>query len=208
MFRLDRIRKSYEGAGSFNEQVNLFGFISDQLFLTKSGDLGLAMSVAGVDYECLDSALIEHLTKRLESASKLFDENCRVYQYLFKQNHENVPHQSYENPVVSAAVENRIVYLRNKADALYSLRIYYVLLLDGARQQRSLTSALAHIAGEPRCALRELRRAFSADKRLEIIDGEIERLSAELLSKARSFILQVSDFLSVEILARPKLSVS
>src|SRR5215469_3903180 len=170
MFRLDRIRKSYDAAGSFNEQVNLFGFVSDQVFLTKSGDLGLIMSVAGVDYECLDSALIDHLTKRLESALKIFDENCRVYQYLFKQNREIVPHQTYENPVVSAAVENRIAYLHSKADALYSLRIYYVLLLDGARQRRSLTPALARIAAEPGSALRELRRAFSADKRLEIID--------------------------------------
>jgi type IV secretion system protein VirB4 len=146
MFRLDRIRKPYDAAGSLNEQVNLFGFVSDHAFLTKSGDLGLVMSVAGVDYECLDSALIDHLTKRLGSALKIFDENCRVYQYLFKPNRETVPHESYENPVVSAAVENRIRYLRNKAHTLYSPRIYYVLLLSGTRQPRSLASALARIA--------------------------------------------------------------
>jgi type IV secretion system protein TrbE len=122
MFRLHRIRKPYDAAGSFNEQVNLFGFVSDQVFLTKSGDLGLIMNVAGVDYECLDSLLIDHVTKRLESALKIFDENWRVYQYLFKQNRETIPHQAYENPVVSAAVENRIAYLRNKSDALYSIR--------------------------------------------------------------------------------------
>lgn len=202
MFRLHTIRKPYDAAGSFNEQVNLFGFVSDQVFLTKSGDVGLVMSVAGVDFECLDTALVDHLTKRLESALKIFDETCRVYQYLFKQNRESIPHQSYVNPVVSAAVENRVAYLRNKADALYSLRIYYVVLLDGVHQQRSLTSALERVVDRPRTALRELQRAFSADKRLEIIDDEIERLSAVLLSKARSFVLQVSDFLPVEILGK------
>ena len=200
MFKLHRIREAYEAAGSFNEQVNLFGFVSDQVFLTKSGDVGLVMSVAGVDYECLDKGLIDHLTKRLEAALKIFDENYRLYQYLFKQNRESIPHQTYENPVVSAAVENRVEHLRKKADALYSLRIYYVLLLDGARQQGSLTSILARIADNPRNVLQELRRAFSTEKRLEVVDDEIERMSAALLSKARSFVLQVSDFLPVQIL--------
>lgn len=41
-------------ADSFNAQINLFGFIDDQLFLTKSGDAGVVLSVGGVDYECLD----------------------------------------------------------------------------------------------------------------------------------------------------------
>ena len=87
MFRLDHVTKSYDEAGSFNEQINLFGFIDDQVFLTKSGDAGVVLSVAGVDYECLDSASIDSFTKRLESAFKLFDEKCRVYQYLFKRNY-------------------------------------------------------------------------------------------------------------------------
>lgn len=92
MFRLDRIGKDYREAGSFNEQVNLFGFIDDQVFLTKSGDAGVVLSVRGVDYECLESSAIDNLTKRLESAFRIFDEKCRVYQYLFKRNHEQIPY--------------------------------------------------------------------------------------------------------------------
>jgi len=202
VFRLDRIRQAHEAAGSFNEQVSLFGFVSDQVFLTKSGDLGLVLAVAGVDYECLDSALIDNLTKRLESAFKIFDENIRVYQYLFKQNREEIPHQSYENPVVNAAVESRIRHLRGKADALYSLRIYYVILLDGVRQQGSLASVLARIAANPRSGFRELTAAFSSRKQVDLIDNEIERSLALLLGKARSFMLQVGDFLPVEILRK------
>lgn len=202
MFRLGRIRKAYDAAGSFNEQVNLFGFINDQVFLTKSGDLGLVMSVAGVDYECLDSALIDNLTRRLESAFKIFDENCRVYQYLFKQNREDIPHQTYVNPVVSAAVESRVGYLRGKSESIYSLRIYYVIVLDGSRRQRSLASVLSRIASEPRGAYRELRATFSKSKRVEIIDAEIEQLTGTLTAKARSFCLQVNDFLPLQILGK------
>ncbi|HEY6291386.1 MAG TPA: hypothetical protein VI455_07485 [Terriglobia bacterium] len=138
----------------------------------------------------------------MESAFRIFDENCRVYQYLFKRNRESIPHQSYENPVVRAAAETRIAYLRGKADTLYSLRIYYVVLLEGSRHRRKLASVLARIAAEPRNAFRELGAAFSTGKRVEVIDDQIERLSALLLAKARSFVLQAADFLPTEILGK------
>ena len=60
-------------------------------FLTKSGDLGLVLAVSGVDFERLASAEVDNYTKRLESALKIFDEGRRVYQYLFKRNHETMP---------------------------------------------------------------------------------------------------------------------
>ena len=37
-----------------SEQINLYGFIGPNVFLTKSGEVGLILEVRGVDYECLD----------------------------------------------------------------------------------------------------------------------------------------------------------
>ena len=39
MLKLRRIFKNYEETGSFNEQVNLYGFVDSHVFLTKTGDL-------------------------------------------------------------------------------------------------------------------------------------------------------------------------
>src|ERR1700723_4397531 len=128
MLRFSRIFKNYEETGSLSERINLYGFIGPQEFLTKSGEVGLILEVRGVDYECLDGAAIDGFTKRLESALKLFDENCRVYQYLFKRNNQTIPYQLYANPVVDAAIENRIAYLQSKAGTLFSLSVYYVAL--------------------------------------------------------------------------------
>jgi type IV secretory pathway VirB4 component len=50
MLRLQRIFKNYAETGSFNEQVNLYGFVDSHVFLTKSGDLGVVIEVQGVDY--------------------------------------------------------------------------------------------------------------------------------------------------------------
>ena len=64
----------------------------------------------GVDYECLDGNALDGLTKRFESALKLFDENYRVYQYLFKRNNQAVPHNFYGQPVVDIVIKNRLAY--------------------------------------------------------------------------------------------------
>src|SRR5260370_26087163 len=103
MLRLNRIFKNYKETGSFNEQVNLYGFIDQHMFLTKTGDLGVVLQVHGVDYECLDGNTLDGLTKRLESPLKLLDENYRVYQYVFKQNNETIPSTLYATPVVHTA---------------------------------------------------------------------------------------------------------
>ena len=197
MLRLQRIFKNYQETGAFNEQVNLYGFIDSNVFLTKSGELGVILEVRGVDYECLDGASIDGLTKRLESALKLFDENYRIYQYLFKRNNETIPYTLYGNPVVDTAIKNRIAYLAAKADTLFSLSVYYVIFFEGSRPKRKIGSALAKFPEQPATALREIWAYFSTRKQVVFLDREITKAQATLLQKTQSFILQVSDFLTV-----------
>ena len=62
MFRLRRIFKNYNETGSLSEQINLYGFVGPQTFLTKSGEVGVILEVRGVDYECLDTASVDGFT--------------------------------------------------------------------------------------------------------------------------------------------------
>ena len=200
MLRLKRIFQNYEETGSLNERVNLYGFIDSHVFLTKTGDLGLILEVPGVDYECLDQEAVDGLTKRLESALKLFDENYRVYQYLFKRNSPAIPHKLYGKPVVDAAIASRIAYLAAKSDTLFSLAIYYVVVFEGFSHARNFTAVLSELPKHPGKALGELFSSFSARKQIVLLERQIEDSRAALERKARSFLLQVSDFLPVRIL--------
>jgi len=200
MLRLSRIFKNYRETGSLNEQINLYGFSGPHVFLTKSGEVGVILEVRGVDYECLDSGSIDSFTKRLESALKLFDENYRVYQYLFKRNNETIPYKLYGNPIVDTAIKNRIAYLGTKAETLFSLSVYYVVLYEGFKTSAKLGSVLAEFPKNPKKALADLRAHFSAQKQVVILGQHVSNAEAALLQKARSFILQVSDFLSVRML--------
>ncbi len=200
MLKLRRIFKNYEETGSFNEQVNLYGFVDSNVFLSKTGDLGVILEVRGVDYECLDGNALDGLTKRLESALKLFDDNYRIYQYLFKRNNETIPYKLYGNPVVDTAIKNRIGFFAAKSDKLFSLSIYYVILFEGFRYTRTLGSTLLEIQKRPAKGLGELRAYFSGRKQVFLLDREITKGHASLLQKVESFILQVSDFLPVRLL--------
>jgi len=200
MLRLSRIFKNYNETGSLSEQINLYGFVGPHTFLTKTGEVGVILEVRGVDYECLDSASIDGFTKRLESALKLFDENYRLYQYLFKRNNETIPYKLYDNPIVDAAIKNRIAYLGSKADTLFSLSVYYVALYQGFQTSDKLGTAIAELPKNPKKALSHLQAHFSGQKRTVVLGQHVSNAQAALLQKASSFILQVSDFLSVRML--------
>jgi type IV secretion/conjugal transfer VirB4 family ATPase len=200
MLRLSRVFKNYSEAGSLGAQINLFGFIGPCVFLTKSGEVGVMLEVRGVDYECLDAAAIDGLTKRLESALKLFDESYRVYQYLFKRNNEQIPFRLYGNPIVDTAIKNRIAYLGTQADTLFSLSTYYVVLYRGFQASARLAGALAELPKNPRKAVGDLHAHFSGQQQVVMLGRQVSNAEAILLQKARSFILQVSDFVAVRLL--------
>ena len=72
MLRLDKIIKPWKESAALNDHINLYGFWNETTFLTKSGDVGVVLSVRGVDYESLDHAEQEYAVKRLEAALKAF----------------------------------------------------------------------------------------------------------------------------------------
>ena len=200
MLRLSRIFKNYNETGSLNEQVNLYGFVGPHVFLTKTGEVGAILEVRGVDYECLDAASLDGFTKRLESALKLFDENYRVYQYLFKRNTQTIPYKLYGSPIVDTAIKNRIAYFGSKADTLFSLSVYYVVLYQGFQTVRKLGTTLAELPKNPKKAFADLQAHFSSQKQVVALGQDVTKAEAMLLQKVRSFILQVSDFLPVRVL--------
>ena len=68
MFKIEHITNDWQEAGAFMAQVNLYGFWDEHCFLTKSGDLGCALKIGGIDAEGLDHAGRDYVVKRLEAA--------------------------------------------------------------------------------------------------------------------------------------------
>jgi type IV secretory pathway VirB4 component len=107
MLNLSRVIKPWKEADALSAHINLYGFWTETTFLTKSGDLGMVLSVTGVDYESLDNDEQQYAVKRLESALKSFGEGFHVYQYLFKTNRPDIPFASYDDALIDAAKRRR-----------------------------------------------------------------------------------------------------
>lgn len=93
-----------------------------------------------------------------------------------------------------------MAYLAGKADTLFSLSVYFVVLYRGLAATAHVGGALAEFRKNPSKALAGLRSRFSTRKQTVILGRQVSSADATLLQKARSFLLQVSDFLAVRLL--------
>lgn len=202
MLNLRRIFRNYDEAGALNAMVNLFGFVGPEVFLTKTGDAGIILQLKGVDYECLDQPTIDALTKRLESAFRLFDENYRVYQLLFKRNQPSIPHTYCGKTVVDSAIRHRVAHFQAKADSIFELSTYLVVLCPAMAARRSFTDAILELPMHPRAAFAELASRFSSQTSVRLDSREITQAEAALRQKIESFRTHVGDFLSVRVLGK------
>jgi type IV secretion/conjugal transfer VirB4 family ATPase len=199
MLRSDTITRDWKEAGSFAEQINLHGFWDEYAFLTKSGDLGAVLKIGGIDYESLDHATRDYAVKRLEAALRSLDDTSRLYQILFKHNHPTIPHGDYNDPLIRAAVEQRAAFLQSKSDSLYSIEIFWVVMVDGSYQKSGWMHAFSQLPRQPRSSLRDLHALFSGSKERILLYEQIERNRERLQQRVQSLSGQLNDLMTVRL---------
>ncbi len=199
MLRIKNISKEFQEAGALMAQLNLYGFWDEQVFLTKSGDLGCALRVHGVDYESQDGAGRDMVVRRIESAFRTVDEGTRLYQILFRHNRPAIPHAEYTTPLLRESASQRAKFLEDKADRLYGVDVFWVLMVDGSYAKSGLTHALTQLPKFPRTGLRELAGVFQDGNQRTMLREQIERRRANLLQKANSLSGQLNDLMQIEL---------
>lgn len=124
-----RVANPTEHAGAIGELYDLDRFVTDHVFRTKPGQLGVAYKLQGIDAACLSDQTIESYSQRLAAAFRALDEDFRIYQYLVKHNGIDLAGEGpYENPAVQQTVQARCDFL--KAKRLYSIRLFLVILIE------------------------------------------------------------------------------
>jgi type IV secretory pathway VirB4 component len=200
MLRLDKVIKPWKESAALNDYINLYGFWNETTFLTKSGDVGMVLSVPGVDYESLDRSEQEYAVKRLEASFKAFGPGFHVYQYLFKSNCPNIPFAEYDDPVVAAAIDQRRKFFDAKRERLYQVEIFYCIVLEGSRSKTGIGAALARLFRDPAGAMEELRTQFISNSMKTLLRSQIEHDVCRLEQQVQAFARQLADFMQIEIL--------
>ncbi len=183
MVSLKKFVKPYQEAGAFHSLFAPHCFIDDHVFLTKANQLGVVLRVEGIDYECLTEATLESYTKRAAAAWRSFDDRFRIYQYVVKQDRAAIGRaDEFLNPAVRQTVQNRSEYLSSKAQGLFTIQIFYVLLFE---------------PGAPGGL-----RAISNKKVLRILAHQLERNRNTLLGHVESFQRTIGDLLGLSLLGK------
>jgi type IV secretion/conjugal transfer VirB4 family ATPase len=199
MVRINRILKDHREAGAVHALLALWGFVDGRTFLTKAGALGVVYRLEGADYECLDHADRRAIAHRFEHALRQLNESFRVYQYLLKRPARLQAGGAHDHPVVQAALQSRAAYFAAKADELFELNLYLVVLYEGWAYRPTLWVRLARLMRSPRPALRNL---LSTRYRVAYMEDELGRAIAHLHQKAQAFTTQLADALHPVLLAK------
>jgi type IV secretion/conjugal transfer VirB4 family ATPase len=195
VINVGRVLKDYQESGAFHALVGIQAAIDDGVFVTKVGDLVMLVAVQGIDYECLDPEEIDQVARRFESALRTLDERFRIYQYVLRREEPYLPFQHHDDPVVEGATASRLRYLASKN--LCSMENFLAIVYEGWRPGGHRQIQAARWLMEPRAAFREL---LSERENSQNLQRELDLARELLKNKAASFVIQLRDFLAVEIL--------
>ena len=188
------ISQEYRAAGALNTLIQVCSFLDEHTFLTKSGDLGVIFRIHGIDYEGCDTAELDAFARRFERALRGLSEEFRLYQYLLKRAHPSIPFRRYgDDEVVDRAIQGRIEFLRAKADSLYSLELYFVLLYQAGQPARR--ESWRQRLTQPRTTLCAW---LSGQQHLTTLASDLAERERLLASRAESFLVQLQDFVQAE----------
>jgi type IV secretory pathway VirB4 component len=193
MIPLRQILRDHAKSGATHTLINLFGFLDDGVFLTKSGGVGLAYAIQGVDYECLDDAKRVETVERWARACRVLTEGFSLYQYLIKRRATVAFDISHPNPVVSHALRERDVSLTARRDRLFTFEQYVVIIYDPAltasRSSRSGSQDLKH-------PVLALRTHLSGASIIRFFDDELTHARHTLIERSETWALQLRDVLA------------
>lgn len=194
MIPLARLFRDHDDATSLAGLLDLWGFVGNGTFLTKSGAVGVVLSVHGPDQECLDHADRRHLAHRFEAAARLLDTDTRVYQYVFKRRARPIPQREpASSRVVRDALQRRRAYLEAKRDQLFEFETYFALLYEGWRPTLTSSTRLAQVCREPVAALRGW---LSPSSTATLLRQELDTAVRRLHDAADAFATQLGDTLA------------
>ena len=200
MLNLAKIIKPWQESGALNAQINLYGFWNENTFLTKSGDMGTVLKVEGIDYESLDKDSQVVAVNHLEAALKTFTTEFRVYQYLHKTNRPHIPFEEYGDPLVDAAIDQRKRYFEAKADSLYQIDIYYVIVYEKKRAKRGIRPALSHLSSDPGRAFKDIGALLSGKQMTMLLKEELNLDASILHQRVSAFRRHVEQDCALEVL--------
>ena len=120
-------------AGAACSIVPISRFVTDHIFVLKSGGYGCLFSLIGIDEEALTDLELESQLRLIEGALSGLPEGACLYQYTRVMSGFDLPRQHfYANPVTKTFVDDRIEFLEKTA-AFRRIDLHWCLTFEPLR---------------------------------------------------------------------------
>jgi type IV secretion/conjugal transfer VirB4 family ATPase len=162
-----------------------YAFLDDHMILTKQGDLFTVLKLHGIDTECLDPDAIQRVCQRFEAALRILGPEYRVYQYLTKRSHPDLPTPGVNDALAQA----RAGWLMSRRAELYTIQLHLVILRMRPKTSRAKADFLS---------------SFSMKRSLTMAKGELLREMQDLRISTESLAVQLADVVRPELLSQDK----
>jgi type IV secretion system protein VirB4 len=104
-------------------------FVDRDVFITKTGHIGMTLEMEGVEYDTLSQSNLERVSEKFAAAHRVFDERFRLYHHFIKREGERVSRKGrYANPIVDRSIRERAEFLERSG--LYSIRLFTTILFE------------------------------------------------------------------------------
>jgi type IV secretion/conjugal transfer VirB4 family ATPase len=140
MLRVSRIVRDYQEAGTLSDLIALWGFVRDEVFLTKAGAVGVVYRLSPADTECLDLPARLAIAARAAQALRQLSPDLHLYLYLLKRPAFVPLPVAHANAILNAAVQERAAFVAAAADGFFTCEHYLVLLSDRLASRRDWRS--------------------------------------------------------------------
>lgn len=172
----------YKKSDPGNSIVRVARFFDDNFFLTKSGQLGAALSVRGMDPSNVTAEMLQAYSARLSNALRSLPEEFRIYQYLIKRESQPIEAAAeYPSRVVSESVHARNAAVQ--ARGLYTIDLVWVFIYES----ESL------LAGKKKKSIR-------AGKVYRTLRSNLERDTRVLSQRVEAFIEETKTLLAARLM--------
>lgn len=198
MISIRRLLAPYREAGALSDQLNLWGFVTETVFLTKSGAIGCVLRLRGVDDECLEHTHRHQITQTFVSAMRLFDETFRLYQYTVRTPVAPVAPADTTHPVVSEALQRRHTYLSTPPKALYATTLWMVVMHEPPTRVTRLEPSDLWATLPARLKTLSWRRTAAR------LHRDLDRTVETLQQQVRAFTLLLADTVRPTVVASPE----
>ncbi len=188
------IASDYIHAGAFNAVVGLHSFYDDHVFFTKNGELGVVLAFPGVDFEGQDATTTDSISQRFEAAIRAFNEDFKIYHYLFKTSNPTIPSRTYREGVVSAALTSRRDWFHKKGDRLYTVETFLVLTLKAWTKTNGLSQWCDQFRHAPLSAISATFKGFFSNANAtSILASDLRGARDTLVNAAHAFMVATDD---------------